>query len=87
MARGGRDSFFIGADYRFGSRWSARPSEEVMAKGGKVLGAVYAPLGASDFSLFVLQAQQSRADVIALANSSADNREHTQAGDRIRPRS
>jgi branched-chain amino acid transport system substrate-binding protein len=44
----------------------------VTAKGGHVLGAVYAPLGGNDFSSFVLQAQQSRAQVIALANSSAD---------------
>ena len=87
MARGGRDWFFIGADYRFGKSLVRETSEEVMAKGGKVLGAVYAPLGASDFSLFVLQAQQSRADVIALANSFRRYREHTQAGDRIRPRS
>ena len=72
MARGGRDWFFIGADYTFGKSLVRETGEEVTAKGGKVLGAVYAPLGASDFSSFVLQAQQSRADVIALANSSAD---------------
>jgi branched-chain amino acid transport system substrate-binding protein len=72
MARGGRDWFFIGADYTFGKSLVRETGEEVTAKGGKVLGAVYAPLGANDFSSFVLQAQQSRADVIALANSSAD---------------
>jgi branched-chain amino acid transport system substrate-binding protein len=72
MARGGRDWFFIGADYTFGKSLVHETSDEVIAKGGKVLGAVYAPLGANDFSSFVLQAQQSRASVIALANSSAD---------------
>jgi branched-chain amino acid transport system substrate-binding protein len=72
MARGGHDWFFIGADYTFGRSLVHETGEEVEARGGKVRGAVYAPLGASDFSSFVLQAQQSRADVIALANSSAD---------------
>ena len=72
MARGGRDWFFIAADYTFGKSLVRETSEEVVAKGGRVLGAVYAPLGANDFSSFVLQAQTSRAQVIALANSSAD---------------
>jgi branched-chain amino acid transport system substrate-binding protein len=72
MARGGRDWFFIGADYTFGQSLVRETAEEVTAKGGQVLGAVFAPLGASDFSSFVLQAQQSQAHVIALANSSGD---------------
>jgi len=72
MARGGNDWFFIAADYTFGRSLVRETSNEVTAKGGRVLGAVYAPLGGNDFSSFVLQAQASKAQVIALANSSAD---------------
>ncbi len=40
--------------------------------GGKVLGAVRHPLGAMDFASFLLQAQQSKAKIIGLANSGRD---------------
>ena len=43
-----------------------------MAEGGKVLGGVRHPLGASDFSSFLLQAQASGAQVIGLANAGGD---------------
>jgi branched-chain amino acid transport system substrate-binding protein len=36
------------------------------------MGAVHAPLGTSDFSSFLVQAQSSGADTIALANAGAD---------------
>ena len=42
------------------------------AQGGQVLGSVRHPLGASDFSSFLLQAQASGAQVIALANAGGD---------------
>jgi branched-chain amino acid transport system substrate-binding protein len=47
-------------------------SDEVTAGGGKVLGSVRHPLGTNDFSSFILQAQASKADVIALANAGGD---------------
>ena len=40
--------------------------------GGKVLGAVRHPINASDFSYFLLQAQASRAKIIALASGGSD---------------
>ena len=42
------------------------------ASGGKVLGGVRHPIGTNDFSSFLLQAQASKADVIALANAGGD---------------
>ncbi len=42
------------------------------ANGGKVLGAVRHPLGTVDFSSFLLQAQASKAKIIALANAGGD---------------
>ena len=69
---GGRTWFFITADYAFGEDLQKQASEEVLAEGGKVLGSVRHPLGTSDFSSFLLQAQSSGADVIALANAGGD---------------
>ena len=47
-------------------------SDEVTASGGKVVGAVRHPLGGADLSSFLLQAQASGAQVIALANAGGD---------------
>jgi branched-chain amino acid transport system substrate-binding protein len=44
----------------------------VDANGGKNVGAVRVPLSASDFSSFLIQAQASGAQVLALANSGSD---------------
>src|SRR5260370_17957180 len=44
----------------------------VMANGGKVLGGVCAPLGTTDYSSFLLQAQASGAQVLGLANAGTD---------------
>ncbi|HTY70616.1 MAG TPA: ABC transporter substrate-binding protein [Alphaproteobacteria bacterium] len=68
----GKKWFFIGADYVFGRALVDGASGGVTRHGGQVLGAVYHPLGASDFSSFVLQAQASKADVIGIANGGDD---------------
>lgn len=70
--RGGDSWYFLTADYAFGSALERDTSEAVKKAGGKVLGAVKHPLSASDFSSFLLQAQGSKAKVIALANAGAD---------------
>jgi branched-chain amino acid transport system substrate-binding protein len=44
----------------------------VTANGGKVLGAVRVPLATSDFSSYLLQAQNSGAQVLGLANAGGD---------------
>jgi branched-chain amino acid transport system substrate-binding protein len=44
----------------------------VETHGGKNLGAVRVPLGAADFSSFLLQAQSSGAQVLGLANAGTD---------------
>jgi branched-chain amino acid transport system substrate-binding protein len=72
LKRGGDRWFFIGADYVFGRALVKDTSAVVEAGGGKVLGAVYAPLNTADFSSFLLQAQPTNPNVIALANSSDD---------------
>jgi branched-chain amino acid transport system substrate-binding protein len=72
LQRGGRTWFFITADYAFGDDLQKHASDEVIAKEGKVLGSVRHPLGVSDFSSFLLQAQASSAQVIGLANAGGD---------------
>jgi branched-chain amino acid transport system substrate-binding protein len=71
-ARGGNSWYFITADYTFGKDLEASASEQVTRLGGKVLGSARVPLGASDFSSFLLQAQSANPKVIALANAGGD---------------
>lgn len=70
--RGGKKWFFITADYVFGHSLEQDATKFIVANGGQVIGAVRHPFPSSDFSSFLLQAQNSGADVVALANSGAD---------------
>ncbi|HYZ31415.1 MAG TPA: ABC transporter substrate-binding protein [Crenalkalicoccus sp.] len=74
MVKAGGDSwFFITADYAFGHALARDTGNFVTAAGGKVLGEVRTPFpGTTDFSSFLLQAQNSRAKVIGLANAGGD---------------
>jgi branched-chain amino acid transport system substrate-binding protein len=69
---GGKNWFFLGADYAFGHALERDTASVIEQSGGKVLGAVYAPMNTSDFSSFLIQAQSSKAQVIGLANAGAD---------------
>ena len=69
---GDKSWFFLTADYAFGHALEADASKVVKDKGGSVVGAVRHPLNASDFSSFLLQAQSSKAQVLALANAGGD---------------
>lgn len=42
------------------------------ANGGRVVGAARHPLGTTDFSSYILQAQASKADIIGIASTGAD---------------
>jgi len=64
--------FFITADYAFGEALERDASAVVEASGGKVIGSVRHPLNTSDFSPLLLQAQASKAKVVALANAGGD---------------
>ncbi|PIF29261.1 amino acid/amide ABC transporter substrate-binding protein (HAAT family) [Acidovorax sp. 56] len=69
---GGKSWYFLTADYAFGHALEADTSTVVKAKGGSVVGAVRHPLNASDFSSFLLQAQNSKAQILGLANAGGD---------------
>jgi branched-chain amino acid transport system substrate-binding protein len=72
LARGGQKWFFITADYNFGYDLERNMAEAVKAGGGTVAGSVRHPLGTTDFSSYLLQAQASGANVLALANAGGD---------------
>jgi branched-chain amino acid transport system substrate-binding protein len=69
---GGDTWFFLTADYAFGAALERDTTAVVTANGGKVLGGVKHPLNTSDFSSFLLQAQNSKAKIVGLANAGGD---------------
>jgi branched-chain amino acid transport system substrate-binding protein len=72
LKTGGDTWFFLTADYAFGHSLEKDVSDVVRAAGGKILGSVRHPLNAQDFSSFLLQAQNSKAKIIGLANAGGD---------------
>lgn len=69
---GNKSWFFLTADYAFGHSLENDAATVVKANGGTVAGTVRHPLNASDFSSFLLQAQSSKAQILALANAGGD---------------
>jgi branched-chain amino acid transport system substrate-binding protein len=69
---GGKSWFFLTADYAFGTQLQDAATKVVTANGGKAIGSVRVPLGTTDFSSFLLQAQSSGAQVLGLANAGTD---------------
>jgi branched-chain amino acid transport system substrate-binding protein len=73
LVKTGADTwFFITVDYAAGHAFEKDTSDIVAASGGKVLGHVLFPLNTPDFSSFLLQAQSSKAKIVALANGGQD---------------
>jgi branched-chain amino acid transport system substrate-binding protein len=69
---GGDTWFFLTADYAFGHALERDTEAVVIKGGGKVLGKVRHPLNTQDFSSFLLQAQNSKAKIVGLANAGGD---------------
>lgn len=72
VRQGGKSWFFLAADYTFGHQLESDTGSVVVANGGTVLGDARMPLGTSDFSAYLLRAQQSHADVVGLALAGTD---------------
>ncbi|MBV9755858.1 MAG: ABC transporter substrate-binding protein, partial [Alphaproteobacteria bacterium] len=72
VQNGGKNWFFIAVDYALGAALERDTAAVVKALGGDVMGDVREPLGTSDFSSYLLAAQNSRAQVIGLATTGAD---------------
>ena len=72
VGQGLKSWFFITADFGFGYSMQDAAQQVVLKSGGKVLGAVRPPLGEADFGSYLLQAQASKAQVVALASVGSD---------------
>jgi branched-chain amino acid transport system substrate-binding protein len=64
--------YYISFDYALGAALERDSSAVLASLGGKVLGSVKHPLGTTDFSSYLLQAQASGAKVVALADTGSD---------------
>jgi len=72
IKEGGKSWFFVTADYAFGHQLEADATHFIKELGGSVAGSVRHPTNTADFSSFALQAQSSKADVVAFANAGQD---------------
>ncbi len=72
VKEGGKKWFILTADYAFGHALEGDVTRVVEANGGEVIDKIRHPFPTPDFSSFILQAQGSGADVVALANAGAD---------------
>lgn len=69
---GAKTFFFVTVDYAFGAALQSEATRFIEAAGGKVTGSVKHPLGATDYSSYLLQAQASGAKAIVILNAGAD---------------
>ena len=72
VEEGGDSWFFLTADYAFGYSLEENTANFVRQAGGTVLGAVRHPIGTTDFSSFLLQAQAAGSKIIGLASAGLD---------------
>lgn len=72
VQEGKKNWFILASDYAFGHSLQKDTTTVVEANGGEVVGAVRHPLSPMDFASYLLQAQASGADVIAIANAGND---------------
>ena len=70
LREGGKTWFFLTVDYAYGRNVQRDTTKMVEAGGGRVVGSVLHPFETKDFSSYLLQAQASKADVIALATTT-----------------
>ena len=64
--------YFLTVDYAAGHSLEKDARAAVEAQGGKTLGAMRFPLGSTDFSSYLLQAQASKADNIGILGGGTD---------------
>src|SRR5574337_134444 len=70
--QGHKSWYFLTSDYAFGHSLEQAAMNVVKSSGGSVEGAIRHPLSASDFSSYLMKAQNSGAKVLGLANGGGD---------------
>jgi branched-chain amino acid transport system substrate-binding protein len=72
IQQGVKSVYFITADYAFGHDLEAQFTDQAKKSGATILGSARHPIGTSDFSSLLVQAQSSGADAVAFANAGGD---------------
>lgn len=72
VAGGGKKWYFLTTDFVFGHALEAETTKAIVAAGAEVLGSAKHPINTTDFSSYLLQAQGSGADVVAIAAGGSD---------------
>jgi branched-chain amino acid transport system substrate-binding protein len=72
MKQGIKTFYFVTVDYAFGTAMQGEATRFIEAAGGKVVGTAKHPLGATDYSSYLLQAQASKAQAIVIVNAGSD---------------
>jgi branched-chain amino acid transport system substrate-binding protein len=72
LAEGVKTFFILSPDYEAGKVQEATEEAAILAGGGTVIGKIKAPLGTTDFSSYLLQAQSSGAEAMILNVSGPD---------------
>lgn len=72
LKQGVKTFYFVTVDYAFGTALQNEATNFIEAAGGKVVGSVKHPLGTTDFSSYLLQAQASKAQAIVILNAGLD---------------
>jgi branched-chain amino acid transport system substrate-binding protein len=68
----GKKWFFLTADYAFGHTLQSGMEASLKEVGGTVVGGALCPLGTTDFSAYLIQAQAAQPDVIIVLNAGDD---------------
>jgi len=72
LEQGKKDWFILAVNNATGKTSTETMTKIIERNGGKVVGKVFYPLGASDFSSYILQAQSSGASVISFWGAGSD---------------
>lgn len=72
LKQGFKTFYFITVDYAFGKAFQDDATRFIEAGGGKVVGSVKHPLGTTDYSSYLLQAQASGAKAVVVLNAGTD---------------
>ena len=69
----GKNWYFITADYAFGHTLQSGMEAVLKSVGGAVAGTALCPIGTTDFSAYLIQAQAAHPDAIIVLNAGQDN--------------
>jgi branched-chain amino acid transport system substrate-binding protein len=84
LAKPKQSWYFVTVDYAYGNAAVTEARKQLEAIGAKVIGESKHPLNSSEMSSPIIAAQQSKADVVAFANSGADSANAIKAAQEFR---